>query len=76
MRPTRSQIAEKALHYIAILYEVEREVRDLEPDLRRRKWQEKSAPVIDALLDWMIGQRQLVPDGAAIAKALDYSLKR
>lgn len=72
----KSQIAEKALHYIAILYEVEREVRDLEPDLRRRIRQEKSAPVIDALHTWMLGQRQLVPEGSAIAKALDYSLKR
>lgn len=27
----KSQIAEKALHYIAALYEVEREARELEP---------------------------------------------
>lgn len=72
----KSQIAEKALHYIAILYEIEREVRDLEPDLRRLIRHEKAAPVIDALHAWMIGQRQLVPEGSAIAKALDYSLKR
>ena len=72
----KSQIAEKALHYIAILYEVEREVRDLKSDLRRRIRQEKSASVIDALHTWMIAQRQLVPEGSAIAKALDYSLKR
>lgn len=61
----KSQIAEKTLYYIANLYEVEREVRDLEADLRRRIRQEKAAPLINAL----------VPEGSAIAKALDYSLK-
>ncbi|APC19517.1 hypothetical protein BLL42_27700 (plasmid) [Pseudomonas frederiksbergensis] len=72
----KSQIAEKALHYIAALYEVEREVRELDPCDRQRIRQEKAAPIIDALHTWMIAQRQLVPEGSAIAKALDYSLKR
>jgi transposase len=72
----KSQIAEKALHYIAALYEVEREAHELEPGVRQRIRQEKAAPIIDALHTWMIAQRQLVPEGSAIAKALDYSLKR
>jgi len=38
--------------------------------------EKKAAPIIDALHTWMIAQRQLVPEGSAIAKALDYSLKR
>jgi transposase len=72
----KRQIAEKALHYIAALYEIEREVKELEPDIRRRIRQEKAAPIIDALHAWMSAQRQLVPEGSAIAKALDYSLRR
>jgi transposase len=72
----KSQVAEKALHYIAALYEIEREVKDLEPDMRHRIRQEKAAPIIEALHAWMIAQRELVPEGSAIAKALDYSLKR
>lgn len=32
----KSTLAEQALRYIQLLYEIEREVRDLEPDLRRR----------------------------------------
>jgi transposase len=72
----KSQIAKKALHYVAALYEVEREVCELEPGDRERIRQEKAAPIIDALHTWMIAQRQLVPEGSAIAKALDYSLKR
>ena len=69
-------LAEQALRYIQLLYEIEREVRDLEPDLRRRIRQEKAVPVIDMLHAWMIAQRLLVHDGSAISKALDYSLKR
>ena len=36
----KSTLAEQALRYIQLLYEIEREVRDLEPDLRRRIRQE------------------------------------
>ncbi len=72
----KSQLAEQALRYIQLLYEIEREVRDLEPDLRRLIRQEKAVPVMDALHAWMIAQRLLVHDGSAIARALDYSLKR
>jgi hypothetical protein len=39
-------------------------------------WQEKAAPLAKALHDWMLTQRDLVPNGSATAKALDYSLKR
>lgn len=72
----KSHIAEQGLRYIQLLYEIENEVRDLEPDLRRRIRQEKAAPVMATLHTWMIAQRDLVPNGSAISKALDYSLKR
>ena len=54
----RSQIAEKALHYMTALYEVEREARELEPSVRHRIRQKKAAPIIDALHTWMIAHRQ------------------
>ena len=38
--------------------------------------QEKAAPLVKALHDWMLTQRDLVLNGSATAKALDYSLKR
>lgn len=44
--------------------------------MRHRIRQEKATPIIEALHAWMIAQRELVPEGSAIAKALDYSLKR
>ena len=59
-----------------LLYEIEREARDLEPDLRRQIRQEKAVPVMERLHTWMIAQRDLVPEGSAISRMLDYSLKR
>lgn len=72
----KSMLAEQALRYIQLLYEIESEVRNLEPELRRRIRQEKAVPVMDALHAWMIAHRDLVPGGSAISRALDYSLKR
>ena len=72
----KSTLAEQALRYIQLLYEIESDVRDLEPDARRRIRQEKATPVMEKLHAWMIAQRDLVPEGAAISKALDYCLKR
>jgi transposase len=72
----KSQIAEQALKYFIQLYEVEREVKDLDAEPRRLIRKEKAKPVADALHAWMMAQRQLVPDGTATANALDYSLKR
>ena len=72
----KSTLAEQALRYIQLLYEIESEVRDLKPNLRRRIRQEKAVPVMEMLHAWMIVQRDLVPEGSAISRALDYSLKR
>lgn len=69
-------LVEQALRYIAALYEVEREVRDLEPDFQRRIRQEIAAPLMDAFHAWMIAQRELVHEGLEIPEALYYSLKR
>ncbi|AZE56906.1 Mobile element protein [Pseudomonas synxantha] len=73
---TTSKLAEQALRYIRLLYEIESEARDLELDLRCRIRQEKAVPEMDMLHAWMSAQRNLVPEGSAISRALDYSLKR
>ncbi|WP_024667337.1 IS66 family transposase [Pseudomonas syringae] len=72
----KSQLAEQALYSIGGLYEVERQARDMSAEDRWRIRQEKAAPIIKTLHDWMLAQRDLVPNGSATAKALDYSLKR
>ena len=73
---SKSQLAEQALQYIGQLYQIERQVKDLGSEDRRRIRQEQSKPLADALQAWMRAQRTRVPDGSATAKALDYSLKR
>ena len=72
----QSQIAGLALQYIAQLYAVEREVKNLNADKRRQIRQARSKPLADAMHEWMQLQRQKITDGSATAKALDYSLKR
>lgn len=72
----KNTLAEQALRYIQLLYESESEVRDLEPDLRRRIRQEKAVPVMNMLHARMSAQRDLLPEGSAISRAIDYSLKR
>lgn len=72
----KSQIAGQAVEYIKQLYKVEHEARDLETEERRQQRQDHAKPIADALHDWMLMQRLQVPEGTAIANALDYSLKR
>jgi transposase len=71
-----SALGEQALKFFVELYEVEREVRPLEPAERKSIRQDRSKPVADALHQWLTQQRQKVPDGSATARAIDYSLKR
>lgn len=72
----KSQLAEQALHSISGLHEVERQARGMSNEDRRRIRQEKAAPLAKARHDWLLAKRELVPNGSATAKALDYSLKR
>jgi transposase len=72
----QSPLAAQALHYTGQLYEIERQVKGLSADDRRRIRQTQAKPLADALQAWMLAQRSRVPDGTTTAKALDYSLKR
>jgi len=69
-------VGEQALALFARLYEVEREVADLDDPERRRIRQDKGKPIADALHAWLTAQRQKVPPGSATARAIDYSLGR
>jgi transposase len=72
----KSPIAQKALEYFGGLYDIERELRGLPADEREQQRQLQARPLADALHAWLLAQRERVPDGTAIAKALDYNLKR
>ncbi len=71
-----SQVAGHALPFFSALYDIERDAAELKMDERYRLRQSRAKPVCDALHDWLIAQRKLVSEGSAVAKALDYSLKR
>jgi transposase len=72
----KSQIAHSALEQIGRIYDIEREVKELTANERQRIRQEKTKPMLDALHEWMLLNRQKITDGSATAKALDYSLRR
>jgi len=69
-------IAGDALEYFGKLYGVEREVVELDADERRRIREVKARPVADQLHAWLTRQRQVVANGSATARVIDYSLKR
>lgn len=72
----KSQIAEFALEQFAKVYAVEREAKEISADERKAIRKHHTQPMLDALHEWMLLQRQKVPEGSATAKALDYSLRR
>jgi transposase len=72
----KSQIAEEALKLFGVLYDVERQVQELDTDARRQTRQRLGKPAADTLHAWLLAQRQRVPDGSATAKAINYSLGR
>jgi transposase len=71
-----SKLGEQALRYFQVLFRIEAEVANATAEERRRLRKRKSRRVAAALNKWLLAQRQLVPDGSATAKAIDYSLKR
>jgi transposase len=73
---TKSQIAGFALEQLGKVYEIERQVKELDEEQRLGLRQQQTKPVLDALHQWMSLQRQKLPDSSATARALDYSLRR
>ena len=72
----KSPVAEQALKFFAALYEVERQAHELSSDQRQRLRALQSQPIVDKLHEWLLRERSRATDGTAIAKAIDYSLKR
>ena len=73
----KSVVAEQALAFFRALYDVEAQLDGVDQaDARRRYRQDHARPLADKFHKWLQVQRQLVPNGSATAKAIDYSLKR
>lgn len=72
----KSEIAQQALTMIGFLYDVEHEARDMTPEDRGRLRQQKVKPILRKMRAWLVLQRTKATDGTALARALDYSIKR
>jgi len=73
---SKSQLAEQALRSIGGLYEVERQAKDMSNKDRWRLRQEVAVPIAGKPHEWILAQRERVPEESTTTKALDYSLKR
>ena len=69
-----SPVAAQAIQRIAWLYRIEADARGLSSTQRLRMRQQRSQPLWEEMHVWLKLERTRVPDGSAIAKAIDYSL--
>jgi transposase len=67
-------VAEQALQRIAALYEVESDIRGRLPEERRRQRQERSAPLLKDLHDWLSDMVGRVSAKSDLARAIGYTL--
>ena len=72
----QSAVASQVLHRIALLYRIECQAKELTTSERLVLRERHARPVVDELLQCLRHERQRIPNGSAIAKAVDYSLKR
>ena len=74
VKANASVVAGQAIQRIAWLYRVEADARGLTAEQRLLMRQARSRPLWEELNVWLQLERTRVPDGSAIAKAIDYSL--
>ena len=74
VKANASTVATQAIGRIAWLYRIEADARDLSCEQRLQVRQERSKPLWEEMHAWLRLERTRVPDGSAIAKAIDYSL--
>ena len=74
VKANASEVAAQAIQRIAWLYRIEADARPLSAEHRLLMRQERSQPLWEELHLWLKFERMRVPDGSAIAKAIDYSL--
>lgn len=74
VKANASEVAAQAIQRIAWLYRIEADARALSCQQRLQMRNERSRPLWQELHVWLQLERKRVPDGSAIAKAIDYSL--
>lgn len=71
-----SPIALEAVKRIDAIFAIEREIHGKSADERRAARQERSKPLVEDLHTWLTEQRQALSRSSAVAKPIDYMLKR
>ena len=74
IKVNQSPVALQAVQRIALIYRVEREAKELTSDERHAVRQTRSKPLWEELHVWLRLERSRVPEGSAVARAIDYSL--
>jgi transposase len=72
----RAPLAVAAVERIDAIFDAERALNGLSPELRRSARQEHVAPLVAGLEAWMRTERARLSRHAEVAKAMDYMLKR
>jgi transposase len=70
-----SPIATEAVDRIDELYDIEREIRGLDPEARLRERKERAVPLLDELYKWLAAQLARLPRSSALAGAIRYTIK-
>lgn len=73
---TKSPIAEEALRRIGELYAIEAEITGQSAEARVVARQDRTAPILDALHEWLAAQRRRLSAKNALARAIQYALSR
>ena len=73
---SRSEIAKQALDRIGLLYDIEREVKDLDEEARLLIRHTRSKALLVEFKAWLLGQRAQLVKADVTAKAIDYTLRR
>jgi transposase len=69
-------VAAEALVRIGELYAIEAQAAKCDPATRHALRDREAKPRLEALHGWLLEQRRRTADGSALAKAIDYSIKR
>ena len=69
-------VAAEALRRIGELYHIEAQAKTVDCEERKEKRAQQAQPRLDAMQLWLLQIRQTTADGGALARAIDYSLKR
>lgn len=72
----QSPEAAEALSRIGELYALEQRACEVTPERRAELRAQHAVPRLEALHQWLLATRRCAADGSALARALDYSLKR